>query len=99
LAEAPLPVMEFAGADADPRQEATDGDVGLVAPGADEIDQLVAGIVRDPAAGQLSPSSFFKRVCSSISSARMESLRCSLASSCSILQSLASSTALLLRPL
>jgi hypothetical protein len=51
LAEALLPVVELAGADADPGQEATDGDVGLVAPGADEIDDGVAGIVGDPVAG------------------------------------------------
>ena len=50
LAEAVLPVVELAGADADPGQEATDGDVGLVAPVADEIDELVAGVVGNPAA-------------------------------------------------
>ena len=59
LAEALLPVVELAGADADPGEEAADGDLGLVAPGADEIDDLVAGVVGDPAAGQSSPSSFF----------------------------------------
>ena len=51
LAEAVLPVVELAAADADPGQEATDGDVRLVAPGADEIDELIAGIVGNPAAG------------------------------------------------
>jgi hypothetical protein len=51
LAEALLPVVELAGADADPGQEATDGDVGLAAPGSDEIDDGVAGIVGDPVAG------------------------------------------------
>jgi hypothetical protein len=50
LAEASLPVVELAGADADPGEESTDGDVGLVAPGADEIDDAVAGVVGDPAA-------------------------------------------------
>jgi hypothetical protein len=50
LAEALLPVVELAGADADPGEEATDGDVGLVAPATDEIDELVAGIVGDPTA-------------------------------------------------
>jgi hypothetical protein len=49
LAEALLPVVELAGADVDPGEEATDGDVRLVAPGADEIDELVAGVVGDPA--------------------------------------------------
>ena len=85
LAEALFPVVELAGADADPGQEATGRDVGLVAPGADEIDDLVAGVVGDPAAGQSSPSSFFNRVCSSMSSAMTAFLRWSLASSCSIL--------------
>jgi hypothetical protein len=50
LAETQLPVVELAGADADPGQEATDGNVRLVAPAADEIDELVADIVSDPAA-------------------------------------------------
>ena len=50
LAEALLPVVELAGADADPGQEATDGDVRLVAPAADEIDQGVAVVMGDPAA-------------------------------------------------
>ena len=51
LAEALFPVVELAGADADPGEEATNRDFGLVAPGADEIDEGVAGIVGDPAAG------------------------------------------------
>src|SRR5437773_7315116 len=99
LAEALLPVVELAGADADPGQEATRREVGLVAPGADEIDDGIAGVVGDPAALQISPSSFFKRVCSSMSSARTSFLRVSLAWSCSIWRSLASSTAFALRPL
>lgn len=51
LAKTMLPVVELAGADAEPGKEATDGDVRLVAPGADEIDEGVAGIVGYPAAG------------------------------------------------
>jgi hypothetical protein len=50
FAEAFLPVVELAGADADPGEEATDGDVGLVAPAPDEIDDLVARVVGNPAA-------------------------------------------------
>ena len=50
LAEALLPVVELAGADADPGKEATDGDLRLVAPFADEIDDGVTGIVGNPAA-------------------------------------------------
>jgi len=81
LPEAQFPIMELAGSDADPRKEATDGDLRLVAPVPDEIDDGVTGVVGDPAAGQLSPRLFFSRTCSSISSESTESLRCSLASS------------------
>jgi len=49
LAEALLPVVELAGADADPGKKASDGKVALVRPGADEIDELVARVVGDPA--------------------------------------------------
>jgi hypothetical protein len=85
LAEASLPVVELAGADADPGDEACDGDLGLVAPGADEIDDGVAGIVGDPAAFQISPSVFFSSVWASMSSAMTSFLRVSLASSWAIL--------------
>ena len=67
LAEAELPVVEFARADADPVQEARDGDVGSFTPSAGEIDDGVAGIVGDPAAAQLSPRLFFSNTCSSMS--------------------------------
>jgi hypothetical protein len=50
FAEALLPVVELAGTDGEPGQEATDGDVRLVAPGPDEIDEGIAGIVGNPAA-------------------------------------------------
>ena len=50
FAEALFPVMELAGADADPGKEATDGDLRLVAPVADEIDDGVTGVVGHPAA-------------------------------------------------
>ena len=36
---------------ADPAEEAADGDFGLLGPGVDEIDELIAGIVRNPAVG------------------------------------------------
>ena len=84
LAETMFPVVEFAGGDADPRKETTSGSAGLVAPVADVVDDAVTGVVRHPTAGQISPSSFFKRVCSSRSSAMTASLRASLASSFSI---------------
>lgn len=50
MAEALNPVVELAGTDADPRQEATSRDGGLVAPSTDEIDDGVAGVVRHPSA-------------------------------------------------
>jgi hypothetical protein len=42
--------VELAQADAQPGDEATSRDVGLVAPVADEVNDGVAGIVGDPAA-------------------------------------------------
>jgi hypothetical protein len=50
FAEALFPVVKLTGADADPADEATSRDVGLVAPVADEINDGVAGIVGDPTA-------------------------------------------------
>jgi hypothetical protein len=50
LAEALFPVVKLAWADAEPGDEATSRDVGLVAPVADEVNDGVAGIVGDPAA-------------------------------------------------
>jgi hypothetical protein len=50
LAEAVFPVVELAGADADPGEEATSRNLRLVAPVADEIDDLIAVVVGDPAA-------------------------------------------------
>src|SRR5207244_9496423 len=98
LAEAVLPIVELAGADADPGKKAGHRDIGLVVPGADEIDDSIADVVRHPATFQISPRFFFNWVCSSMSSERTSFLRCSLASSCSIFFSLAFSTTLGLRP-
>jgi hypothetical protein len=50
LAEALFPVVELAGADADPGEEATSRDVGLVAPGADEINDFITGVGGGPLA-------------------------------------------------
>jgi hypothetical protein len=50
LAEAVLPVVELAGANADPGEEATDANLRLVAPAPDEIDDGVTGVVGNPAA-------------------------------------------------
>jgi len=50
-----FPVVELGSAQADPAEEAADGDVGLVSSGVDEIDEVVAGVMRHPALGQSSP--------------------------------------------
>lgn len=84
FAEAMFPEVELAGADADPAEEARLGDVALLGPGADEIDEVVADVVGDPLPGQSSPRLFFSEVCSSMSSAMTSFLRASLASSRSI---------------
>ena len=49
LTEAILPVVEFAAADADPGQEAADRNVRLVGPGTDEVHDLIAGVMGNPA--------------------------------------------------
>src|SRR5262249_22976720 len=63
------PVVELAGGDAEPADEASHGDLGAFGPVSDEIDDGVAGIVGDPDSVQSSPSSFFSLICSSINSA------------------------------
>jgi hypothetical protein len=50
FAEAFLPVVEFAQADAQPGDEATSRDIRLVAPVANEVNDGVAGVMGDPAA-------------------------------------------------
>ena len=62
FAEARDPVLVLAAADADPGHETRDGDIGLVGPGADEIDDRIARVMRDPALGQGSPRLFFSSV-------------------------------------
>jgi len=49
FAVALLPIVELAGTQFDPAEEAADGDLGLVAPGADEVHKLIADIVGNPA--------------------------------------------------
>ena len=61
LAEAVDPVVVLAAGDAEPGHEARDRDVGLLRPGADEIDELVARVVGDPTLVQSSPFLFFPR--------------------------------------
>ena len=53
-----FPVVELAGAQADPTEKAAASDLGLIGPGADEINEVVAGIVGDPAALYISPRFF-----------------------------------------
>ena len=62
LAEARAPVLELAAADADPRHEMGDGDVGFVGPSPDIIDDRVARVVRHPTFVQGSPFLFFSSV-------------------------------------
>jgi len=50
LAEAFDPIMVFAWTDADPGQKVRSGDLALVGPRADEINDLVASVVGYPAA-------------------------------------------------
>jgi hypothetical protein len=49
FAVALAPVVELAGAQLDPVEETAGRDLGLVAPGADEVDELIANIVGNPA--------------------------------------------------
>jgi hypothetical protein len=70
-----LPIVELAGGDAEPADEPPDGDLGLLGPVPDEVDDGVAGVVGDPDTGQSSPSSFFILICSSINSATTSFLR------------------------
>ncbi len=58
-----LPVVELGSAQADPAEEAADGNFGLVGPGVDEIDEAVAGVMRHPAALVRGPQDFFLTAC------------------------------------
>ena len=78
LAIALLPGMPLAGMEADPEQEGGDYNAGFVGPGVDKIDDGVACIVGNPDAAQGSPSAFFKRTYSSMTSERTSCLRWSL---------------------
>src|SRR4051794_17486556 len=72
------PVVVLAGSDPEPADESSHGDLGVLGPVPDEVDDGVAGIVGNPGPGQSSPSSFFSLRCSSISSATTSFLRWSL---------------------
>src|SRR5262249_11952380 len=92
LAVAVLPGVPLGGGEGQPAQEAGDGDAGLVGPAVDEVDDLVAGVVGNPASFQSSPSAFFSRTCSSRSSERTSCLRASLSWSAAIWRSFSSTT-------
>jgi hypothetical protein len=49
FAVALFPIVELAGAQADPTEKAAGGDIGFVGPGVDEIDEVVTSIVGNPA--------------------------------------------------
>src|SRR5438105_4870961 len=68
------PVVELAGSHAQPVDESSGADLGLLRPAPDEIHHEVPHIVRHPHFGQSSPRLFFKAMCSAISSANTSSL-------------------------
>src|ERR1051325_7576153 len=74
LAVAFPPVVELAGGDAEPHDEAAGADRGLLRPAPDAIHDLGPRVVRNPQPGQSSPSVFFSATCSAINSARTSSL-------------------------
>src|SRR6478672_13750575 len=68
------PVVELAGGDVEPLDEAPGADLGLLRPAPDEIHDLVPCVMRGPDPGQSSPSVFFSAMCSAINSAKTSSL-------------------------
>jgi len=44
-----FPVVELAGAQPDPAEETASGDLGLVTPGADEVDEFITNVGENPA--------------------------------------------------
>src|SRR5579871_913249 len=80
LTEALSPVLVLAAADTDPGHKAGDREFGLIGPGADEVDDPIAGVVGDQAALQRSPFLFFSSVRASMSSAMTSFFFWSLAS-------------------
>jgi hypothetical protein len=78
------PIMVFARGEPDPRQQSCAGQLGEAGIVAHEVADLITKIMRHPKAFQLSPSSFFVRMKSSMISAMTSSLRLSLDSRDSI---------------
>src|SRR6266566_4535032 len=73
LAVAFPPFVKLAGRDVEPHNEPPGADLSLLRPTPDEIHDLVPRVVRNPDAGQSSPSVFFRATCSAISSAKTSS--------------------------
>src|SRR5712671_2111943 len=69
------PIVELATGHAQPSNESPGADLADFRPAPHEIHDLVPHVVRHPDPVQSSPSSFFKAICSAISSARTSSLR------------------------
>src|SRR5207247_9751928 len=82
LAVAPLPVSELARAQAHPTQQLHARQLGWLGPALDKVHNLIPNVVRDPSHVQLSPSSFFKPMCSSINSESTSCLRARRCSKC-----------------
>ena len=68
------PVVKLATWDAEPHNEPSGADLGLLRPTPDEIHDLIPHIVRHPDPGQSSPRLVFSATCSAISSTRTSSL-------------------------
>ena len=81
-----LPVVELTGAETGPGGDPPGRNFRAAVPVTDVIDDLVAGVVGNPASFQRSPSSFFNCTCSSSSSATTSFLSTILASSAAILR-------------
>ena len=88
FAVAVLPVVKLRACDAQPGDDLEGAQAGAFsAPFGNEIDDLVADIMRGPGIGQASPRLFFKRTCSSMSSASDSLRRVSLFSKARSLRS------------
>src|ERR1022692_164196 len=68
------PPVKLTARDAEPFNEPSGADRGLLRPAPDEIHDLVPYVVRHPDPHQISPRLFFNATCSAISSANTSSL-------------------------
>src|SRR5262245_7554462 len=86
LAVPRAPVVELAGGQAKPADEAPDGDLGAFGPVGDIIDDGVSHVVGNPGVAQSSPSPFFSLICFSMSSATTSFLRRSFSRSAAMVR-------------